>query len=557
MGLTKMTELVKYPMFKTYTEKGMSVDQIKSDATMTMIERGLALNDGERAALGIGTDFFQSENLLGLWDNKRIRFEYDQGSVGDPTYRISIDVDGDGQFMALLNKQDPTLSFKPERNRELNASLNLEDVRADYQNDAWNKWFDGNVNFGEDDDVMSGKRAKDEFRQNNPNPYYERYNIEPKEQAFVNSTMKGMFNMVLNAYNKGKNGVEDLGRMFNDIEWLPNVDIDFDTVERQLQKNQVDFIKYQKQKEAGVFEDTIADKFTGGELTPMETKDGETKYVYQQTATNLFRTTIGKQEGGFLAQVYDSAYKAQISIDKNYLNTTGTKGKDDKLLGGLHNTVSENSKLHQAEYDLMMSEDGDPTIGTGLSLKDGTVKMELKKLGYDIDKLLRGEQLLKVEDDQYIMNLMIDQKIKMIAEVTGIKDLETNKNAYLTVALVKLGYNSMTWIGPRFQEALSKFIETGDMKYIGDFGSYNKGEGDIVFSDKRENFSDIDKYEPALLNELWNDAEGEAEDGYAGFRTKFADVAGYLQAWSQGQQTFFSGLNPPISNLGESNLDNQ
>jgi hypothetical protein len=115
----------------------------------------------------------------------------------------------------------------------------------------------------------------------------------------------------------------------------------------------------------------------------------------------------------------------------------------------------------------------------------------------------------------------------------------------------------MSWIGPRFQEALSKFIETGDMKYIGDFGSYNKGEGDIVFSDKRENFSDIDKYEPALLNELWNDAEGEAEDGYAGFRTKFADVAGYLQAWSQGQQTFFSGLNPPISNLGESNLDNQ
>ena len=205
----------------------------------------------------------------------------------------------------------------------------------------------------------------------------------------------------------------------------------------------------------------------------------------------------------------------------------------------------------------MMSEDGDPTIGTGLSLKDGTVKMELKALGYDIDKLLRGEQLLTVEDDQKVMNIMIDQKIKMIAEVTGIKDLETNKNAYLTVALVKLGYNSMSWIGPRFQEALSKFIETGDMKYIGDFGSYNKGKGDIVFSNKRENFSDIDNYEPTLLNELWNDAEGEAEDGYAGFRTKFEDVAGYLQAWAQGQQTFFSGLNPPISNLGESNLDNQ
>lgn len=34
------TELVKYPMYNTYTKKGMSVDEIKTDATMTIINRG-------------------------------------------------------------------------------------------------------------------------------------------------------------------------------------------------------------------------------------------------------------------------------------------------------------------------------------------------------------------------------------------------------------------------------------------------------------------------------------------------------------------------------------
>src|SRR5210317_587048 len=108
-----MPELVKYPMFKTYMEKGMSEDAIKSDATMTIIRRGLNMNDGERAALGISSDFFTAENILGLWDNKRVRFDYDESSVGDPTYRISLDLDGDGIFMALNNPNNPNLGFKP------------------------------------------------------------------------------------------------------------------------------------------------------------------------------------------------------------------------------------------------------------------------------------------------------------------------------------------------------------------------------------------------------------------------------------------------------------
>ena len=52
-------ELVKYPMFKTYTAKGLTVDQIKTDAVMTILNRGLNMSDGERAALGLSADFLQ------------------------------------------------------------------------------------------------------------------------------------------------------------------------------------------------------------------------------------------------------------------------------------------------------------------------------------------------------------------------------------------------------------------------------------------------------------------------------------------------------------------
>ena len=95
------------------------------------------------------------------------------------------------------------------------------------------------------------------------------------------------------------------------------------------------------------------------------------------------------------------------------------------------------------------------------------------------------------------------------------------------------------------------------MKYIGNFESYNSGEGDLVFSGTKGNLNNLKNYEPALLNELWNDAEGQADIGYSGFRTTFEEVGGYIQAWSQGQQTYFKSLVRDVDNLGEGNLDKQ
>ena len=513
-------ELVKYPMYKTYTEKGLSVDQISTDAAETIIRRGLNLNDGERAALGLSSDFFTSENILSLMDNKRIRFDYDPASIGDPTYRISIDTTGDGIFMALNNPNDPDSGFKPEANRELNSSLTLSGVRADFQNKAWQNWKSQNI-------------VADTFFKT-----YGFANIE--EQPLVMQTLKGMFNLVYNGYNKGKNGIEDLGRMFNDIDWLPDINIDMNTVERQLQENQIAFLTYQKQKEAGVFDDNLATQFSGKEQTAMG---------YQNTATNLLVDTINRQEGGFYPQAYDSGFTG----DRNKTFTAGSRAGG----GGPIEMAAEGSKIQKAEYDMMMSEKGDPTIGTGLSLKDKTVKDELTKLGYDIDKLLTGEQTITREDNNIVMMKMLDDKFKLVENITGIDDLASNKNAYLAVALVKLAYNSSTWIGPRFQKALNNFIETGDMKYIGSFSSYKEGTDEFYGG---PNASEIKQYEPALLNELWNDAEGQAVlKNLGGFRTMMREVGEFITAWSQGQMTYFPDLqittSPQIKKKSKSILD--
>ena len=96
------------------------------------------------------------------------------------------------------------------------------------------------------------------------------------------------------------------------------------------------------------------------------------------------------------------------------------------------------------------------------------------------------------------------------------------------------------------------YNKTGDMKYIGDFGSYNKtGQGLLIYSknEKYDNYDDLEKnYEPALLNELWNDANSQAKiNNMGGFVPRIEKVAGLIMAWSQGKYTYFPELNKIIS----------
>ena len=519
-----MTELVKFPMMQTYLSKGMSKDEIMTDAVMTIQENVMNMSDSERVASGIGTDFLTYENLYAMWDNKQIKFNWNnQSKKNNPTYNISIDPDGSGMFVNIADPNNPSNAFQPQSNRIFKESLSLEQTRGEYNNKKWIEWFGNNV-------------KKKEYIQNNPNPYYERYGIEPKDQPKFNSTLKGLFDLTLGAINKGKNGVEDLGRMFNDIEWLPNIaPIDMNTIERLTQENQLDFLSYQKSKQSGALDDSFAAKYSGGVETAMGVK---------QVGTNLFYDFTKKHEGGYYPNVYDTNYKSQTGYDGENMQITGLTNIKGLKEGQTTPMASEGSKVTLEQYEYMKSENGDPTIGTGLSLKDKDVIQELESLGYNIDNLMKGTETLSREDDVTVVSKIMDNKLQLVERITGIEDLRTNKNAYLAVALVDLAYNSPTWIGPRFKRALKKFIETGDLAHIGTFDSYNEGSGKLVFAG--DNYSNINKYEPALLNELWNDAEGMAEKGYGGFRTRFGDVAGLIQAWSQGQYTYFPELNKKI-----------
>ena len=185
----------------------------------------------------------------------------------------------------------------------------------------------------------------------------------------------------------------------------------------------------------------------------------------------------------------------------------------------------------------------DPTIGYGFSINPNTavgkrnIKL-LEDMGYDINKLTRGEEKLKMIDGQRMFMQIVDQTLKEVETLIGM-DLRGNRNALLSVVLVDLAYLSGTgktsFIGPRFRKALSNYMKTGNKKYIGAFQSYDG-------SDKAVKGKTLAVYEPTLLNELYNDGKMQKDIGMGGNYTRFEYLSGLLNAWSQGSMIDFPAL---------------
>tara|TARA_R110000796_G_scaffold102942_2_gene212023 strand:- start:1635 stop:3254 length:1620 start_codon:yes stop_codon:yes gene_type:complete len=528
-----MTQLVKYPMFQTFTSDtyNMTKEEIVTDAVLEIQKMIMGYTDGEREMLGIGKDFLESENLYELWDNDKIRFHYKTDSMrNNPTYNISMDADNSGIFVNLFHPDKQGVGYQPTKNRALSKNISYEDVRQEYNDKAWKSWFSNNVSkkefFSQGDGKVATKGA---------NGFVLNYGYNKEEEKQLFDRLKGVFDLTLNAQNKGKNGINDLIRMFNDIDFLPDINVPLETVERITQDRQQDFLRFIEQDKQGVFDDMSISKFKGGE---------ETALGMTEIADNMFYDLVTENEGGFFAQAYDSGYQE----DRNKTFNVGVRG----VGGGVIEMAAEGSKMHKAEYDLMLSEKGDPTIGTGISINKNkaggkrNIKL-LEDLGYNIDNLLNGTEKLSIEDNQKIVMGILQETLELTERMVGM-DLQTNENSYLALALVDLAYNSPSWIGKRFKKALEMYNKTGDMKYIGDFGSYNKtGQGLLIYSKnkKYDNYDDLEKnYEPALLNELWNDANSQAKiNNMGGFVPRFEKVAGLIMAWSQGKYTYFPELN--------------
>ena len=112
-----MTQLVKYPMFQTFTSDtyNMTKEEIVTDAVLEIQKMIMGYTDGEREMLGIGKDFLESENLYELWDNDKIRFHYKTDSMrNNPTYNISMDADNSGIFVNLFHPDKQGVGYQPE-----------------------------------------------------------------------------------------------------------------------------------------------------------------------------------------------------------------------------------------------------------------------------------------------------------------------------------------------------------------------------------------------------------------------------------------------------------
>jgi hypothetical protein len=186
-----------------------------------------------------------------------------------------------------------------------------------------------------------------------------------------------------------------------------------------------------------------------------------------------------------------------------------------------------------------MGAKGDPTIGYGFSINPNTDGgkaniARLRELGYDPDKILRGEEFLSIEDAQKMFLEILDEKFQLVQKIIG-KPLDDNRNTFLAAALTDMAYISANFIGDRFQKALKNYMETGDAKYLGSFEPYGEGRGAV-------RGSELDSYEPTIGQELYNDGQANAEKGLGGIKKRFNNNWQLISAWANGQSTKFPSL---------------
>ncbi len=68
-----MANIVKYPIYQTFENLGMSREEIEYDAVDTIIERVRGMSNREREDLGLTDDWMNQNNLYTYIHNGRIK----------------------------------------------------------------------------------------------------------------------------------------------------------------------------------------------------------------------------------------------------------------------------------------------------------------------------------------------------------------------------------------------------------------------------------------------------------------------------------------------------
>ena len=492
-----MANIVKFPIFQTYSNFGMSAEDIEYDAVDTILRRINGMSTNERNDLGLTEEWQNSNNIYTYIRNGRIKFTYDERSKSsEPKYHIHADIDGDGIWNAIPNPYNPEVSFMPQSTIKKFRPNTESRVKSEVFDNYYNSFID-NL----DSTVGLEKR----------------YGFDIRKNPTLNSIVKSIFNFGATSVDAGKDFLDNVELFFNETPFLPNIKFDSKSINDIVQERQIEIMNYEKNKELYQDEFTTA-KYSG---VFQMTKEGD-----RLQTDNIFMDNTAKWEGGFHSVVYDPRYKGDTT--------------PDILSGGVINKVSEDSKISQDLYDYIKSEKGDPTIGYGFSINPNTAGgkaniQRLKDLGYDPEKILRGEEYLSMEDAQKMFLQNLDEKLQMVQKRIN-KRIDDNRNTFLAAALTDIAYLNINYIGPRFQEALNNFLKTGDLKYIGSFEPYDNTKPYVKGSD-------LSQYEATIGQELYNDGMQEkVDEKLGGIFKRFNHNFQLIAAWANGQSTNFPML---------------
>lgn len=112
-------EIVRYPIIKTYTDKGMSKNDIYVHSVSTIINYISAYSDYEMKLRGFEYDFLLKKDLFELISKRRIKFLWNSNtppglSRDEPWYNIYIDqFENDTSWQVLTYPKNREMLYKP------------------------------------------------------------------------------------------------------------------------------------------------------------------------------------------------------------------------------------------------------------------------------------------------------------------------------------------------------------------------------------------------------------------------------------------------------------
>lgn len=530
--------LEKFNLIDTYTKRGMTENQIIDDAIYTTLKNISSYTDNERELRGISDDFFDKNNLKRMYEDNQLKFLFNEKSgTKNPAYDIFIDLEGDGEWQQLSNVQNRDALFRPEKLPQRYTNVQYDAIYEEVVGKMADDWLAKKSEIFREkgaENVIQSISDVEEMYANMPadidaakDMYIRSFGLDEKEAKQASSLMSYMHRLAFGlVFNKGQEGIKNLEDLFNSIPFMPNVKFDTNAIADMQQDRMLNAQAIEQAKKK------IGEELPNSIMKQVQIKFDESHIP--QLMSNPFAEGILRHEG-----YSNTVYNAK---DPNF-NSKGIKVDVQVSRGGgqksKNNPYIEGSSISIAQYESLTAEGSDPTIGSGINLKDQvnvdilqSIKNPDGSQKYTIEGLMNGTEKLDRVDNFYVFYKRVAEKLEIANNKTTAYDLTADKNILLAAAITNLEYLGGGFNGPNFYEALNNFAKTKDSKYIGAFEPYKEGDPKTIGQ------------------ELYTDAMMQKEKGFGGYQDRFNDVFDLIKAWSLGSFDVMPSyvMNPEVLN---------